>query len=204
MFKSINKVIKTMIFSDLALLFGWGLVTPILAIFIVQNIEGGDAQVAGIAVGIYWLVKSVLQVPLADWLDKVEGEIDDYYALIGGTLLASLAPLGFIFAELPWHMYALQTLHALGMALAIPSWAAIFTRHIKSGKEALSWSLDSSALGIGTGVAGIVGGSLVEIIGFDTLFLGVSLLGIVAVLILLLIRKDIIPKQEVFPKPKPN
>lgn len=66
-----------MIFSDLALLFGWGLVTPILAIFIVQNIKGGDAQVAGIAVGIYWLVKSVLQVPLANWLDEVDGEIDD-------------------------------------------------------------------------------------------------------------------------------
>lgn len=204
MFNSINKVIKTMVFSDLALLFGWGLVTPILAIFIVQNIKGGDAQVAGIAVGIYWLVKSVLQVPLANWLDKIEGEIDDYYALIGGTLLASLAPLGFIFANLPWHMYALQALHALGMALAIPSWAAIFTRHIDSGKEALSWSLDSSALGIGTGAAGIIGGSLVEVIGFETLFLGVSLLGVVATLILLLIRNDIIPKQEVFPRPKPN
>jgi len=191
-----------MIFSDLALLFGWGLVTPILAIFIVQNIKGGDAQVAGIAVGMYWLVKSILQVPLAKWLDKNQGEVDDYYALIGGTFLASLAPLGFIFATLPWHMYALQGVHSLGMALAIPGWAAIFTRHIEPGKEALSWSLDSSALGIGTGVAGIVGGSLVEFIGFEALFLGVSGLGIISTLILLLIRKDIIPKGKVFPMPK--
>ncbi|MEF8846895.1 MAG: MFS transporter [Candidatus Paceibacterota bacterium] len=203
MFKSINKVIRTMIFSDLALLFGWGLVTPILAIFIVQNIKGGDAQVAGIAVGIYWLVKSILQVPLANWLDKIEGEIDDYYALISGTLLASLVPLGFIFASLPWHMYALQGVHSLGMALAIPSWAAIFTRHIEDGKEALSWSLDSSALGVGTGVAGIIGGSLVEVVGFNSLFVGVSVLGLIATLILLLIRKDIIPKKHVFPMPKP-
>ncbi len=191
-----------MIFSDLALLFGWGLVTPILAIFIVQNIKGGNAQVAGTAIGIYWLFKSVLQVPLANWLDENDGETDDYYALIMGTLLASLAPLGFIFATLPWHMYALQGVHALGMALAIPSWAAIFTRHIKPGKEALSWSLDSSALGVGTGVAGIVGGSLVEIVGFDVLFLGVSLLGVVATLILLLIRHEIIPERKVFPMPK--
>lgn len=193
-----------MIFSDLALLFGWGLITPILAIFIVNNIKGGDAQVAGIAIGIYWLLKSVLQVPLANWLDRIQGEKDDYYALIIGTFLASLAPLGFIFVSLPWHMYALQGLHALGMALAVPSWAAIFTRHIEKDKKALCWSLDSSALGLGTGAAGIIGGSLVEIVGFNCLFLGVSLLGFTATLILLLIHNDVISKQEIFPMPKPQ
>jgi len=55
MLKSINKVIKVLVLSDLALLFGWGLITPILAIFITESIKGGDARVAGVAVGIYWL-----------------------------------------------------------------------------------------------------------------------------------------------------
>lgn len=158
MFKDISKVIKVLVFSDLILLFGWGLITPILAIFIVENIKGGNTQVAGIAVGIYWVLKSLLQIPVGRYLDKNHGEKDDYYFLIGGILLASFVPLGFIFATLPWHMYLLQVIQAVGMAVAIPAWCGIFTRHIDKGKEAQSWALDSSALGIGAGAAGIIGG----------------------------------------------
>lgn len=204
MFKSINKVIKILVFSDLVLLFGWGLITPILAVFILESIKGGDAKVAGIAVGLYWLTKSVFQIPIAHFLDKTKGENDDFYALIFGTILASLAPMGFIFSSQPWHMYLLQIVQALGMAFAIPSWSAIFTRHIEKGREAFCWSLDSSALGIGTGVAGIIGGTVAEAFGFVPLFVGVAVLGIISGLVVLLIKGELLPKEKVYPMPKPK
>ncbi len=206
-FTKLNKVVRVLILSDLALLFGWGLVTPILAIFILENIEGGNAKVAGIAIGIYWLLKSFLQIPIAQYLDQNRGEKDDYYALVGGTLLASLSSLGFLVAHFPWHVYAIQILHALGMALAIPAWSAIFTRHIDKGKEALSWSFDSSALGICTGVAGILGGMIAKGLGFTLLFVAVSISGIISTLLFLVIREDLIPKTEksqFYPLVKPH
>lgn len=202
MLKSINKVVKILVFSDLVLLFGWGLITPILAIFIVESIKGGDAKVAGIAIGIYWLAKSILQIPIANFLDKHIGEKDDYYFLIGGTLLASLVPLGFIFASLPWHMYGLQLIQALGMAAALPAWCAIFTRHIDKGREAQSWALDSSALGIGAGIAGIVGGTIAEAFGFTPLFIGVAIFGVIAAFLCILIRKELLPRKKVILIPK--
>jgi len=204
MLKSINKVIKILVFSDLVLLFGWGLIAPILAIFIVEGIKGGDVGVAGIAVGIYWILKSLLQIPIGSYLDKNHGEKDDYYSLIGGTLLASLAPLGFIFAFLPWHMYLWQVIHAIGAALALPAWCGIFTRHIDKGKEAQSWALDSSAIGIGAGVAGIIGGLVAKTFGFIPLFLGVCILGIISALLCLLIKKDLLHKEKVILIPKPE
>jgi len=203
MLKSINKVVKILVLSDLALLFGWGLIVPILAIFITEQIQGGDARVAGIAIGIYWLLKSLLQIPIGSYLDKNRGEKDDYYFLIGGTLLASFVPLGFIFATLPWHMYGLQTIHAIGAALSLPAWCGIFTRHIDKGKEAQSWALDSSAIGIGAGVAGIIGGIVAKTFGFIPLFIGVSILGITSALLYLLIRKELLPKEKIILIPKP-
>jgi len=204
MLKGINKVVKILVFSDLILLFGWGLIAPILAIFIVEQIQGGDARVAGIAVGIYWLLKSLLQIPIGNYLDKNHGEKDDYYFLIGGTFLASLAPLGFIFASLPWHMYTLQGIHAVGAALSLPAWCGIFTRHIDKGKEAQSWALDSSAIGIGAGVAGIIGGVIAKTFGFIPLFVGVSILGIISALLCILIKKELLPKEKVILIPKPK
>ncbi|MBL7150913.1 MFS transporter [Candidatus Microgenomates bacterium] len=206
MLKSINKVVKILVLSDFTLLFGWGLVAPILAIFITGQIQGGDARVAGIAIGIYWLLKSLLQIPIGRYLDQNHGEKDDYYFLIIGTLLVALPPLGFIFATLPWHMYALQGLHAIGAALSLPAWCGIFTRHIGKGREAQSWALDSSALGIGAGISGIIGGIIAKSFGFTPLFIGVSVFAVISALLCILIKKDlIIPKKKeviLIPKPK--
>jgi MFS family permease len=202
-FFGINKVIKCLIFSDLVLLFGWGLISPILAIFIVQKIKDGDVKVAGTAIGLYWLVKSLIQIPIAHYLDKRRGEKDDYYAMILGIFIASLVPLGYIFASLSWHIYFLQLIYAFGMALNIPAWGGIFVRHVDKGKEALSWGLESSAIGIGAGIAGILGGTIAKFFGFIPLFILVFVFGIVSIILLLLIFKDLIPKDKIFPIPKP-
>ena len=198
----INRVIKAFVFSDLILLFGWGLINPILAIFVIQNIVGATAKTAGIAIGIYWLSKSVLQIPIAKFLDKNHGERDDFYALFFGIILASLVPLGFLISSLPRHVYLLEALHGLGMALAIPAWSGIFTRHIEKGREAFCWSLDSSALGIGAGLAGIIGGYLVGAIGFSYLFLFVFIFGIISASILFAVKKELLPKGKTIIIPK--
>ena len=203
--KKINKVVKIMVFSDLFLNSGWGLIGPILAIFIVNNIQGGNARIVGIAIGIYLLTKSVLQIPIAHYLDLNHGEKDDYYALFIGTLLTAITPIIFIFATISWHIYIAQIIHALGMAMALPSWSAIFTRHIEKKREAFCWSLDSSALGLGAGIAGIIGGTIAQSFGFVPLFIGVSVFNIIAALLFLFIMKDLLPKvprQKVFLLPK--
>jgi len=197
-FLPLNRVIRVMIFSDFCLISGWGLIAPILAVFIIENIQGGDVRVAGIAVGLYWIVKSILQIPIGRYLDKNRGEKDDYYFLIFGTFLASLVPLGFIFTTFPWQMYVLQGVHALGMAMAIPAWGGIFIRHIDKGKEAFTWGIESSSIGIAAGVAGVIGGIIAKKFGFVPLFLGVSILGMIAALLFLLIAKDLLPKEKAF------
>lgn len=203
MLKSINRVVKILVFSDFVLLFGWGLISPILAIFIAEKIKGGDVRVAGIAIGIYWLFKSIIQIPIARILDKRKGEKDDFYFLISGTFLMSLVPVGYIFSFLPWHIYFLQITHALGAAMSLPAWCGIFTRHLDKGKEAQSWAWDSSAIGIGGGIAGILGGIIAKTFGFLPLFLGVSILGMISCLLIYSIKKDLIPKEKTILIPKP-
>lgn len=192
MIKSINKIIKILIFYDLVFMLGWGLITPILAIFINNNIKGGNVQVVGIAAGIYWILKSIFQLPVGRFLDKNYREKDDYYFLVAGTLLTSLIPIGFIFATLPWHIYFLQIMHAFAMALVLPAWGAIFTRHLDKGKEAQSWALDSSFLGVATGVSGILGGIIAKFFGFNFLFIGVSIFSLISAFLCFLIRDDIL------------
>ncbi len=192
----LNRVIKILIFSDLILNSAFGLLAPVFAIFIINNINGGDAKVAGIAVGIYWILKSILQIPIGNYLDRNHGEKDDFYFLFVGTLLGSLTFLGFIFVSQPWHLYGLQTLLACGMAMAIPSWGGIFARHMDEGREGITWSLESSSIGIGAGIAGIAGGMIVQYAGFTPLFIMMSVGGVLASFFLLLIKNQLVPKEK--------
>lgn len=205
MMRHLSKVVKILVLSDLLLMFGWGLIFPILAIFVTDHIEGGDATVVGIAFGIYWILKSILQIPIGGYLDKNHGDKDDFYFLVIGTFLSSLTAFGFIFSSQPWHIYLLQVVNAVGAAMALPAWSGIFTRHIGAGKEAQSWALDSSALGLGAGIAGVVGGITAESFGFVPLFIMVGILGIFSSLVTFLIQGDLTGKKEktiLIPKPK--
>jgi len=176
MFKSINKVIKILIFSDILLLTGFGFFTPIFAIFIAQRITAGNiidaAKIAGFSMGIYWALKSILQIPFGIYLDKTKGDKDDLWFIVIGNVLAALAVFGYIFSSLPWHIYLCQGVYSFGMAMNIPAWCAIFTRHIDKGKEAFEWSTNSTLIGIGAAASGALGGIIAAEFGFNVLFWG--------------------------------
>lgn len=199
---SFNKVIRFLITSDLTLSAGWGFLAPIFAIFILDNIEGGDATVAGFAVGLYWIVKSIVQPFIARHLDRNHGEIDDFYYLVAGLFVAGLVPLGYLFIQFPWQLYALEFIHALAMACVVPTWAGIFTRHIDKGEEAFEWSIESTAIGFGAGIAGMFGGVLAKMFGFEVVFVLVSIFTMLAVMILFPVRPLIIPKGKMLIRPE--
>lgn len=211
MAKPINKVIKILVTSDFILNCGWGLLSPIFALFIAQKITGGDItkalEVAGLATFFYWIPKSLLQIPVGKYLDKNHGEKDDFVFMVAGTFMAGFVPFIFLIASLPWHIYVAQIVHATSMALVIPSWLAMFTRHIDRGKEAFEWGLESTAIGIGAGVAAALGGIATAILGFEIVFAITGIFTVFSAALLLLIHNNILPPSKVkpvipFAKPK--
>jgi DHA1 family quinolone resistance protein-like MFS transporter len=193
MFKSINKVVKILILSDLSLLTGFGFVNPIFAIFLTDNLQGGDVRTAGFAAAAYWIILSIVLIPFGKYLDKKQGEKDDLWFIVIGNTLAAFAVFGYIFSYLPWHIYLLQAVYGIGMGMNIPGYTAIFTRHINKGKEAFSWSTRAAFVGIGTGIAGSLGGIIAYRFGFDALFVGVGILLLLSASLSLLIQKELIP-----------
>ncbi len=195
MAKFINKIIKTLVWSDLFLNLGWGLLSPIFAIFIASRITGGDlisaAEIAGLAALFYWIPKSFFEIPVGIYLDKNHGEKDDFWFMFIGMLIVSIIPIGFIFSNSPWQIYLCQVLHAAGMAMVLPSWLAIFTRHVDKGQEAFEWSLESTAIGTGAGIAGGLSGIAVSFLGFNVLFIFVSAFTFFSTILLLIVKNKV-------------
>ena len=187
----INKIVFFMINSDFFFFSGLGLVSPVFAVFLTDNLKDGNIEVAGFAMAIYWIVRSIFEIPVAKFLDKCRGERDDLLCLVGGYLIVALVHFGYIQATLSWHIYILQFVYAVAMAFAAPGWSAIFTRHIDKGKEGFEWGLEHVAYSVGIGIAGIISGIVVANYGFNQLFMFAGIVAMVGALIPLFIYKDV-------------
>jgi predicted MFS family arabinose efflux permease len=200
----VNKIIRTLIFSDFLLQSGWGLIGPIFAIFIVGQIEGGSLTLIGFVTATYWITKSIAQPFIAHFLDVKKGEKDDFWFLIVGMYIANLVPFGYLFSTQISHIFILEFIRGLAMACVVPTWAAIFTRHIDKGWEAFSWSIESTSIGFAAGFAAAFGAVLASAIGFSSVFILVGFFGITSTSVLFAIRKNIFSKEHFAPKILPT
>ena len=192
----INKVIKILILSDLALVGGLGFVSPIFAIFLTERIKGGSVETVGYVAAIYWILISLTVIPFGKYLDKNHGEKDDFWFIVIGNALAALAILGYLFSSVIWHIYIFHIFYALGMSMNMSAYGAIFTRHIDKGKEALSWSTRAALIGAGAGIAGALGGIIAARFGFETLFIGIFIMVLLSAFLPFVIYKKICSKDK--------
>jgi predicted MFS family arabinose efflux permease len=199
-----NKVIRTLIVSDFLLQSGWGLIGPIFAIFITEQIKGGSLEMVGFVAATYWLSKAVVQPFIAHFLDINKGEKDDLKFLIFGMCVANLIPIGYFFSSQIVHIFILEFIRGLAMACVIPTWSGFFTRHIDRGWENFSWSIESTGISIAYGFAAAFGGILAVILGFKIVFVLVSIFGLTSSAILFSMRNKIFTKDHFSPVFPPN
>ncbi len=187
---SVNRVILILIGGEFLVTVFSGLVVPIFSVFIVSDIRGGTVEAVGFALAIYWIVKSAMQIPIGRWLDRHDGELDDYWAMIiGSTCSAFGAIFFFLFAHEIWHVYILEVFLGIADALIVPPFYALFSRHLDHGHEGLEWALRSSlSFGAGSALGGALGGIIGGAFGLRAVFLFTGIGALSGVIALLFLR----------------
>jgi MFS family permease len=190
----VGRLVKYFVISDFFLLAGWGLIDPVFSVFIIQRVVGGSLTVIGIAAAIYWIIRSVAQIPIANMLDRIPGEHDDFMALVGGLLLVGVSAIAMCWVTRVWELYLVHAIQAIAFAFYYAAWPTIYSRHLDKDAISLDWSLDSSVAGIGAGVAGFLGGVIAETLGYDVVFIGAGVMAFIAAFVLLAVPDLILPK----------
>ncbi|HOW36687.1 MAG TPA: MFS transporter [Candidatus Pacearchaeota archaeon] len=177
-----NKKLALLILSDILIVSSFGLIGPIFALFINQDLAGGVLS-AGIATAIYWGVKSPIQLPLSKYLiDKHKRKTQ---LLLIGTFLIITVPLMYVLAEDVKLIFLAQAVYGFGTALAYPSWFSLFTTYMDKKKKGFEYSLWSTSIGLGSGAAAFFGASIAKALGFRPLFLVVGAIAFAGFLILI-------------------
>jgi len=182
-----NKTLRYLLLSDVFILTGFGLIAPILAIYIKEELIGGTILTAGMASALFFIVKAGIQVPFSKYVDNHEDRIK--WLLIGTSLIA-VTPVLYIFSRHILLIFVAQIIYGTGAGFASPAWLSLWSTHLDKNHESFEWSVYSASIGLGSGITALVGAGIADIYGFEFSFILVAVMAIVGCLLLLKLEKD--------------
>lgn len=168
---------------------------PVFAVFVLQRIGEANVFTVGVSAAIYYLVKAISEVPISIYLDRHEGEKDDFYALILGLFIGGCVSILFLTVKSAVELFAVMALQGISFALYSSSWPAIFSRHLDKDHYSVEWTLDHFGIDSISAIMAFVGGSIALILGFDSIFVLTALLSFLSASLLFFIPDLILPKE---------
>jgi MFS family permease len=185
-----DKTLKTLALSDFFIVSGFGLIAPIFAIFIKDNLIGGSIFFAGLATTVFLVTRSVLQLILSyEFQPK-----DRLWLLRLGTAIIALVPFIYIFSTKVWHIFFAQFTYAVGASCAYPAWYSLFSSHSEKGKKGFQWAVYNSTVCLGTAATAFIGAWIAQKTNFHIVFLLTGIMAITGFLILSLLERSALKK----------
>lgn len=169
--KKFNKALRILISTNTVFVFTLGLLIPFYAIF-VQKI-GGDIVLAGFSWAVFAIVSGVLTILFSRWQMKMK-EPELLFAL--GYIIRGFVFLSYIFINSPIQLIFTQILWGVGAALGTPAFDAVYSKHTNQDDSIVQWGQWEGIASIATGLAAIIGGLLIQTVGFSFVFVGMAII----------------------------
>ncbi|MFC1594877.1 MFS transporter [Patescibacteria group bacterium] len=182
---SVNRAIQILLFFLFVLNLSDGLFTPLFAVYVTDFIINASLSTVGFAIAVFAVTKSIIQVPLARRLDRIKGELDDFSAMLIGSIIGVVYPLFLIIINQTWQLYAVEFFAGAGTGCLMAAYYSVFSRHVDREQQGFEWSLFSvGGITLSVAIGGAIGGVLADVFGFRVLFLISSFLNFIGAVLL--------------------
>jgi len=183
----INRTIRLLMISDIFVVTGFGLIEPILAIYIKEDLIGGTIFAAGFASALFFVTKSLIQLPFSRYVDSHHSKMK---WLIVGMFFIAAVPFCYIFAHDVISLYLAQILYGVGAGLAYPTWLGLWSTHLDKQHESFEWSLYSTLTSLGIAFTAFIGAGIAEFLGFSYTFVLVGIMALIGTFILFWLERN--------------
>ncbi len=180
-----HRVIKILLLAALFTNFAEGLYTPVYAAY-VEKIGGGLSDA-----GLSWSINLIVFGVLAMILSHMEtGSKRRAGYLFLGYLLSALASALFALITAPFMLYFVQFLRGLSWAMISPVWDSFFSLYVDKKRATVEWGYYEGGWSIATGIGSALGGILVTLFSFQTLFIVSASFNLLAAVFVLINRHE--------------
>jgi MFS family permease len=159
----INKVIMFLTLSDV---FTWGsfvVISALSGIYLSNKLGTNTVQFVGIGTGIYFITRSIFQIPIGIFTDRIKKDKDEITILAIGSVLAGIPYLFYPVINRPWQYFFLQFVFGLGISLNVVNWRKLFALNVRKGMEGKEYAFYDAILSMCTAVISIILGVVANI-----------------------------------------
>ncbi len=177
----INNLVISFIISETFLWSAWNFIAPIFAIFVANNVAGGNIQIASSSFSVYLIARIIFELITGKYLCKAN-DFKKFIATIIGILFVSLGYLGFALTNSVAQVFLFYAIVGVGIGTSTPSKVSLFSTHLDKNKETMEWGFHDAVVLTGVAFAAALGGFVANQYGFKLLFLISALLNLFAVI----------------------
>ena len=167
----LNKALRILLVTNALTIVAAGMLGPIYALF-VKDI-GGDLLDASIAVGILAFVAGVTTLISGKYSDKIK---ENELIIVFGYSVMGFGFLLYFWVNSVIFLFIVQAIIGLGEAIYAPAFDAVYSKHLNKNKSGSQWGAWESMSYFTHAIGAILGGILVTIFGFQSLFVVMSVL----------------------------
>ena len=183
---------KILLYSSNLWSFANGMLGPLLAVF-TEKIGGNILDVSW-AWSIYLIVTGVCAIFIGKYSDHHNKE----KIMISGYALTAIFTFAYVWVQTPIHLFLVQAGLGVALALCNPTWYALYDQYSSAKSSGLTWGLADGEGRILTGIAIVIGGFIAKIFSFETLFVLMGILQVIATLYQMkILKKEVEPTTHI-------
>jgi Major Facilitator Superfamily len=170
-----SRTTKILLFGANIWYFGEGMLGPLFAVF-AERI-GGDILDITWAWATYLIMTGVLYIVVGK---LIRGKKYKMKILVAGYGLNALLTFGYLFVSTPWQLFFVQAGLGVAEAIGTPAWDALYAQSVDKEMDTYAWGLAGGQSQIVTGLAIVTGGLIAHYLSFNTLFIVMGIVQVMA------------------------
>lgn len=174
----LSKEAKILLLGSGIWYLGEGLFGPLIAVF--------TERIGGTILDISWAWAAYLI--FYGLLSIIFGRLSDTYInkekmMVLGYALNAVFTFGYLLVSTPISLFIVQAGLGIAAALATPTWNALFDEFSDNAVDGTAWGISEGMANIVTGISIVIGGLVVSYYSFNTLFIAMGIIQILATIL---------------------
>ncbi len=165
------KALKILLATNALILVAGAMIGPIYALFVEQ--VGGDMMDAGLTAGIFALTAGITTLAAGRYADRTK---NTELIIVFGYVVLGLAFLLYTLVGSIGALFAVQVLVGFAEAIYLPAFDSLYSKHMSNHRAGREWGKWEAMNYFMTAIGAVVGGLIASRLGFNALFVLMSML----------------------------